>query len=384
MNIKIQIPKPKWESNLVSIILDLEQLRGKRFYGSIPYHIFFQLKNIFHILETLGSARIEGNNTTLSEYIEKIIEKDTIKSEKQKEIENIEDAIKFIEEQTDTTTQIDRAYICELHKIVTKELSPPPKGEGSNYIGKLRKINVKINKSNHTPPDYIVLQDYFEEFIRFINANYKKQNQLLMIAIAHHNFAYMHPFDNGNGRVGRLLNYAFLIKLGFQVKDGRIINPSSVFYTDREKYYNMLALADSQKDTDILQWSEYFLIGLKNEIEKIDNLLNKEYVKEKILEPVIKYAYNNESITEREQKILKYLITQKDISMKSTELNFLGITDSVQKSRIMKRLKEKNIIYPIKKDGRIYTIDLVNSHLLRWTIEILIKEGFVSDFLNKI
>ena len=40
----------------------------------MPAYIFFQLKNIFQILETLGSARIEGNNTTLSEYVEKLID----------------------------------------------------------------------------------------------------------------------------------------------------------------------------------------------------------------------------------------------------------------------------------------------------------------------
>jgi hypothetical protein len=56
---------------LHEIILDLEKLRTKRLSGDIPPHIFFQLKDIFHFLETLGSARIEGNNTTLSELIEK-------------------------------------------------------------------------------------------------------------------------------------------------------------------------------------------------------------------------------------------------------------------------------------------------------------------------
>jgi hypothetical protein len=54
----------------------------------------------------------------------------------------------------------------------------------------------------------------------------------------------------------------------FKVKNGRIINPSSVFYTDRDKYYDMLSKADSLEDGNILQWCEYFLLGLKNEIEK--------------------------------------------------------------------------------------------------------------------
>lgn len=71
---EIHIPDPSWGSELANIILDLEKLRTKQLSGDVPPHIFFQLKNIFQILETLGSARIEGNNTTLSQYVERLID----------------------------------------------------------------------------------------------------------------------------------------------------------------------------------------------------------------------------------------------------------------------------------------------------------------------
>lgn len=90
---EIKIPDPSWGSNLANIILDLEKLRTKRLGGDVPPFIFFQLKNIFHILETLGSARIEGNNTTLAEYVEKIIENQEKKDEANDEIKNIDKAI---------------------------------------------------------------------------------------------------------------------------------------------------------------------------------------------------------------------------------------------------------------------------------------------------
>ena len=232
---EIRIPDPSWGSNLANVILDLEKLRTKRLGGNVPPYIFFQLKNIFHILETLGSARIEGNNTTLSEYVEKIIEQDNNEDESNDEIKNLDKAIEFIEENTDENTPLNRAYISQIHKILTDNLTPPPNGEGSRYPGELRQQNVSIKKSGHIPPEHsIKLPDYFRNFIDFINFPHREQYQLLMVAIAHHRFEFIHPFDNGNGRMGRLLNYAFLIKLGFQVKQGRIINPSSVFYTDRD------------------------------------------------------------------------------------------------------------------------------------------------------
>lgn len=381
-NRTITIPDPSWGSDLANIILDLEKLRSKKLYGEVPSHIFFQLKNIFQILETLGSARIEGNNTTLSDYVENIIESEKEKDESQTEISNLDKAIAFIEENINEETNISRAFIFELHKIITDNLTPPPTGEGSHTAGNIRKINVQIKNTAHTPPDFIILADHVEEFIRFINTDFSEQYQLLMVAVAHHRFSYIHPFDNGNGRMGRLLNYVLLIKLGFQVKQGRIINPSSVFYTDRNKYYDMLGKADSLKDEDILEWAEYFLAGLKNEIEKIDSLLKRKYVQKDILLPTLQFALERKHITDQEFKILKYLVNKDKIVIKAEELEVLGIKTSLQKSRLIKHLKDKKIIKPLQKGGRIYTINFINSYLLRGIIETLKQKGFVSDFLN--
>jgi Fic family protein len=382
-NSLIKIPDPKFGSDLSTTILDLEKLRTKKLIGEIPPYIFFQLKDIFQILETLGSARIEGNHTTLSEYVEKIIEKSTKKDEQGREIENLEKGIDFIEKNTDEDTKFSRTYFSEIHKIITKDLTPPPNGEGSKNPGSLRRKNVTIKKSDHIPPDVSVLQEHFDEFIDFLNKEHKEQYQLLKVAIAHHRFAYIHPYDNGNGRMGRLLNYALLIKLGFKVKSGRIINPSCVFYSDRDEYYNMLNKADSLKDKDVLIWAEYFLLGLKNEIEKIDSLLGNEYVKTRILLPAINFALERENITNEEYKILRYLVDKKDMIMKSQELNFLNIKDSKQKSLLMLKLRDKKIVYPLKEGGRKYTINFANNYLLRSVIKALEKQGFVADFLNR-
>ena len=377
----ITIPDPFWGSDLANIILDLEKLRTKQLGGDVPPYIFFQLKNIFQILETLGSARIEGNNTTLSQYVEKLIDADTT-DENDAEIKNLENAIEFIEENTDENTYFNRAFISEIHKIITKNLTPPPNGEGSKYAGELRRHGVSIKKSGHTPPEHFVLPDYFEKLIEFINEEHKEQYQLLMVAIAHHRFEYIHPFDNGNGRMGRLLNYAFLIKLGFRVKQGRLINPSSIFYTNRDQYYEMLSKADSLTNDDLLSWCEYFLRGLKNEIEKIDHLLKKEYVEKEILLPTLKIALEREHITKQEFDILAYLVKKNDMSMKSEELSIFGIKNSKKKSYTINKLKEKKMIQPITEGGRIYTIRFLNNYLLRGIMQTLKDNGFVSDFLN--
>lgn len=302
--------------------------------------------------------------------------------ENRQELKNIEEAISFIEENTNETTNIDRAYISQLHKIITNNLTPPPNGEGSHYPGELRKGNVEIKGANHTPIAVELLQEVFESFIKFVNQPTQPQNQLLMVAVAHHRFTHIHPFDNGNGRMGRLLNYAFLIKLGFNVKEGRIINPSSVFYTNRDKYYEMLGVADSLDDQDLLAWSEYFLNGLKNQIEKVDSLLQLEFTREKILLPTLKFALDRENITNQEFDILSYLVKSDDMTIKAAELDRFGIHDSQQKSYIMAKLRDNKMVQPIKKDGRIYTIRFANNYLLRGVVQTLEKNDFIADFLN--
>jgi len=382
-DIKISVPEPTFNSSLMGVIFDLEKLRHKKLSGTVPPNIFFQLKEIFQILETLGSSRMEGNHTTLSEYVEKYIEKNVSVDDGQKEIENIEKAMRFVEENTDEKTVLSKAYFSEIHKIIVDGLTPPPTGEGSRNPGNLRKVSVLINGSTHTPPNYLLVPDYFEEFISNINAEYPVQSQLLVASLAHHRFAYIHPFDNGNGRLGRILNYAFLIKLGFNVKSGRIINPSSVFFSDRDRYNEMLGKADSLRDEDLLLWCEYFLTGLKNETEKIDSLLEKEFVKEKILKPAIEFSYERQFITEQEKNILLFIVQKDTMSFFAKELKEFGINDSKRKSNIVLKLRVRKILRPVSVGKREYTINFVNSYLLRGIIKELESLGFVDDFLIK-
>jgi Fic family protein len=383
MSSQIDIPSPDWNSDLVRLILDLEKLRARIRHSEVPPYIFFQLKEIFQILETLGSARIEGNNTTLTEYVERIIEKRQAQDESRQELENLESGIIFIERNTKEETKIDRAYISELHKIVVRDLTPPPAGEGSRNPGELRRTDIKIKGANHVPPSVAVLRDYFDDFIRFINHPWPANNQLLMAAIAHHRFMHIHPFDNGNGRIGRLLNYALLIKLGFNVRTGRIINPSSVFYTNRDQYYEMLGKADSLTREDLLSWVEYFLLGLKNQIEKIDSLMHRDYTRDKILLPSLRVALDRQHVTQQEHDILSFLIKSDEMAIKATELDKLGIKGSNKKSYVIRRLRNEGMVQPTVKGGRTYTIKFVNSHLLRSVVNTLKENGFVADFLNQ-
>lgn len=373
---ELRLIKPLFESPLTDLIIELDYLRKKPLGGSTHPTIFFQLKHIFHTLESIGSARIEGNNTTVAEYIETKMDEITETVPLGiKEIQNIEKAMSFIEDNV-KDYPINRAFISELHKMIVDGLPAPPQGEGDHTPGEYRKVNLKIQKSSHIPLEYLKVDDYMTELFDFINKEDSSKYDLLKTAIAHHRFVWIHPFGNGNGRTVRLFTYAMLVKAGFNVNIGRILNPTAVFCSNRLDYYNYLSEADKGTEEGILKWIEYVLKGLKEEIEKIDKLSDYEYLKKEILLPTIHESLQRKVITDIEAKILKKVIELQSIQASDLKSFFDGKANS-EISRQIKKLVDKKMLVTEHDGGRKYTIRFDNNYLLRGVIKALGERGFL-------
>ncbi|MCJ7579766.1 MAG: Fic family protein [Candidatus Aminicenantes bacterium] len=368
----LRIVYPNFNSDLTDIILELDYLRKKPLGGSTPAEIFFQLKHIFHLLESIGSARIEGNRTTIAEFIENIISPVKQKEEGIKEIENTDRAMHFIDENIEESSIISRAFIQELHKITVQQL----KKEGDRTPGNYRKGKVEISGSTHLPPEAIQVREYIDELVSFINKNTAPKYDLLKTAIAHHRFAWIHPFNNGNGRVVRLLTYSMLIKQGFNVQAGRILNPTAIFCIDRNKYYKMLSQADKGTDSGILTWCEYVMSGLNREIQNIDKLTNQSYLNKNILFPTINYCLTRKMITSFDAAVMN-LAVKKEYLKSSDLLELLPGESPLNRSRIIAKLrKDKFLVRSFGKKQK-YVINFSNNCLLRGIIEFLGKEKFI-------
>jgi Fic family protein len=371
---KLRIVEPRYVSQLTDVIMELQYLRRQKLGGSTPAPIFFQLKDFFHLLESLNSARIEGNRATITDAIEARIEGQPALNENLREIVNMEEAMRFIETAiTDDTSQITRGFILELHKRVVDELER----EGDKTPGEFRTKNVSISGSSHVPPDYAVLRDYVEEFLAFVNAEHDPKLDLLRVAIAHHRFAWIHPFNNGNGRVVRLLTYAMLIARGFDVRTGRILNPSAVFCSDRDRYYSMLARADEGSDEELLAWCEYVLRGLLTEMKKIDKLLDYDFLRAHILKPSVKLSLERKIVTNLEARILQVAIDKTQFQA-SDIAHLTPRMIAAERSRVLARMKMNRHIEPVAENARKYTIRFQGSDLSRALIQILAQEGFIS------
>ncbi|MFN4147803.1 MAG: Fic family protein [Runella sp.] len=371
----LKLVEPSFGSTLTDLIIELDYLRKKQLGGSTHPKVFFQLKHIFHTLESIGSARIEGNNTTIAEYIETKLTETKKVPPSIKEIQNIEKAMAFIEQNVNDYP-INRAFLSEMHKMIVDGLLPPPEGEGDSTPGEYRKRNLKINKSSHKPPEWLKVDDYMNELIDFVNQENSPKYDLLKTAIAHHRFVWIHPYGNGNGRTVRLFTYAMLVKTGFNVNVGRIINPTAVFCSNRNDYYNFLSEADKGTDEGIMAWVEYVLKGLKEEIEKIDKLSDYNFLRKEILLPTISHSLDRKYITDVESKILKKVVDRQVIQAADVKEFFVGKADA-EVSRQIKRLIDKKMISPEKDGTRKYVLRFDNSYLLRSIIKSLGDKGFL-------
>ncbi|MFT0532237.1 Fic family protein [Castellaniella hirudinis] len=376
---ELRLLNPSFDSPLVDTLEELSYLRRHRVGGSTPAPIFFQLKDIFHILESLGSARIEGNHTTLADYVDhKLSPEKRGGIDHLKEIENIESAMDFIEDTIGPREQVTEHFVRELHSLTVGGL--PVHQEGDRTPGAYRKGAVSIAQSKHLPPESVLVPSYMGELISFINKDDPQKYDLMKVALAHHRFGWIHPFSNGNGRVVRLLTYALMMKYGFNVKaGGRLLNPTAVFCNDRDKYYEMLGVADQGTDESLEQWCTYVLAGVLTELQKVDRLTNYTYLIDSIFKPAIRYALDREHITTEEARILAVVLTSETGQVKSGDLaEALPDLTAPQRTRRIAKLVESRMLVPITERSRIYHAGLSSSYLIRGIIHSLADEGFIS------
>lgn len=369
---ELRLVSPDFDSSLTDTLIELNHLRRLRLDGTTAPWIFFQLKNIFHILESVGSARIEGNRTTISEYIEKKIEHRERSSERFSEIANVEAAMEFIDQHIRQGEDISHHFVRELHQLVVGGLER----EGDRTPGAYRSWNVAISQASHVPPDHVAVQGYMDELLAFINTRSADKYDLLKTSIAHHRFAWIHPFGNGNGRVVRLLTYALLIKYGFNVRDGKILNPTAVFCNDRDVYYQKLAEADSGTDKALLDWCDYVLGGILVEVTKVNKLLDFGFLYKKILQPTLNLAIERGYINNEEARVLSVGIQKQHFKAGELDVALKGQT-ARQRTHLIAKMKDAGFIRPLKENGRTYFVSFMNNFLMRSLIQVLEKEGFI-------
>jgi len=132
--------------------------------------------------------------------------------------------------------------------------------ETQNWIGSR---GCTIEQATYVPPSPVILQELLEKFIEFVNSDDDSMDPIVQAAIIHAQFELIHPFDDGNGRIGRILIPLFLVRKGSIVSPSLYI--SGYLETNRDTYYQLLENISAEGDW--LGWIKFFLTAVVDQSE---------------------------------------------------------------------------------------------------------------------
>ena len=241
----------------------------------------------FHLKEAVSTMYIEGTQTTINDVYENEISSQKSDDRIMREVRNHSKALLYGSEFLNVNN-FSHAFIKRLHKIMLDGIIHKSKNITlGDYKSKDNRIVNSYGKTIFNPPTAAKTKKYMDELIDYMNSNDDGINPLIKAAIIHSQFESIHPFDDGNGRVGRLLVSLYLYK-------SKVINfpffyISEAISQDKNVYYNKLT--DSRKN-NYDEWIKFFLkkcaVQAEKHIAYIDSL-NRLYERtKKMLNDVLK------------------------------------------------------------------------------------------------
>ena len=258
-------PKINWDLPLVNALSDADRLLGYLAGegGKLPNpHILIRP---FIAREAVLSSRIEGTQTTLSDVLAARAGADIEANVNVKDLKEVNNYITALEYGIKRlkTLPLSLRLLRELHEKLMANVrgnhaTPGEFRRSQNWIGP---AGCTPATATYIPPSPEYLKQCLGELEHFLYA--KKLPPLIQIALVHYQFEAIHPFLDGNGRVGRLLITLFLIER--EILPTPLLYLSAFFEATRAEYYARL-LAVTQKG-DWKGWLHYFLNGVARQAE---------------------------------------------------------------------------------------------------------------------
>jgi len=327
-----------WKSPLINKLLEKAAVRlGElnSFARLVPdIDLFIQL----HVTkEAVVSSRIEGTRTNMNEAILPVEE---IKPENRNDWKEVQNYIQALNE---AITDLEKLPVSSrLLKSTHKTLLQSVRGEtrqpgeyrtSQNWIG-----GNSLTDATFIPPHHRFVNELMSDLEKFLNNEEINVPTLIRIAIAHYQFETIHPFLDGNGRIGRLLITLFLVSE--KILDQPLLYLSTYFEKNKSLYYENLSLVRTH--SDMLHWIVYFLAGIEETAAKAVQTLSGILVLKDTIEKDIRTNYGRRS--QKAQILLNSLfrdpVTTAAQASKICGISFKAANDLINRMRKDNYLKE--------------------------------------------
>lgn len=291
--------------------------------------------------EALLSSQIEGTQATLDDILDPDIEQNTNL--------HVADVINYVKASQYAKNRLEELPLSnrllkETHKVLMQNVRGDEKNPGEfrrsqNWIGPQGST---LKDARYVPPNYADMIEAMSDLEKFLHAE-DDIDPLIKIGLAHYQFETIHPFLDGNGRIGRLLITLFLIEKNILSSETLYI--SYFFKRNRIEYYDRLM--EVRLKSNFEQWIKFFLLGVyesaEDAIQTIAALMQLHEKSYAALEDTGKAALTM-------QKVFGYLESNPIININKTseelELSYNAV------SRAVKRLVELGILVQTEKQQR--------------------------------
>ena len=321
---------------MVNSLTTIERLYGQLIAERLIPSLALKLSEENQVLATHYSTSIEGN--PLSPYdVTNIVLGDKIPTTKsEKEVKNYFAALNKIfilqKERSPITLELTK----NLHKAIMAGLDNKSLADfrdGEVFVGHKTKeeVVVKHNPPFHKRKD---IENSLLELFSWLNQS-DELHPLIKAGIFHHQFAYVHPFYDGNGRLARILTEYYLLLKNYQVAKFFILD--DYYDIDRHLYSDMLHSADKGSQTF---WLEYFLEGVANSLQAALARVNE--LKKVNLDELT--GEKRVLVTPREEEVLEIIMDKKAVRTRDIQ-EVLSVTrqqaHALLFSLVRKKLVEK-------------------------------------------
>lgn len=318
--------------------------------------LFIQL----HVMkEAVDSSRIEGTQTRIDEAI---LPKNEILPERRDDWQEVQNYIIAINQAIEELNElpISSRLIRSTHKTLLNSVRGEHKMPGEyrtsqNWIG-----GASLADARYIPPHHMLLDDLMSDLEKFMNNDEIRLPALIRIAIAHYQFETIHPFLDGNGRIGRLLITLFLVKE--KILNKPLLYLSTFFERKKDIYYDNLN--NIRIKNDLLTWIKYFLVGVEQTATVAVETLSQIIQFKDKMEDDIRKRYGRRSTTAivLMHKLLENPYTNVEYAANACNVTYKSANSLIKDLCTDNYLKEltgqsRNRIFVFKKYMEIFEID---------------------------